>query len=239
MVPLTAFNVTAPPVTSVTESPPSVIAPVRPVSVTAFAPALSPVTSIEPPTIVTLSLNVDALTSTAPVPFAASPIVIRLKPFVKLPSVVLLKSSPPVGPPMLMARLTVCGATTSVPLPVTAAAAENVSDTMLIPPFAVRAELIVVLSVAICTMPLPRFVAAVLNTVESVPLPPVTVRLTLPGEPPCNVTKSLPPRTSNRMPVTLVFGTVTLAVPLVAEPVIDEASRISPPVSVMVYVPPE
>ncbi len=67
-------------VTSTPVSPPSVIAPVRAVSVTAVAPAFSSVTATDPPTIVTGSLNVELSTSTAPVPAAASPIVIELKP---------------------------------------------------------------------------------------------------------------------------------------------------------------
>ena len=102
-MPVTAFNVTKPPVISVTRRlSPSVIAPVRAVKVALLATASNPVTTIDPPTIVILSLNVTASTSTAPVPSVLRPIVIPLNPSVKLPISVAVKLKAPVGvaPPM-------------------------------------------------------------------------------------------------------------------------------------------
>ena len=100
--PLTALRVTSPPVTSVPPSPPSVMAPVRAVSVRAFDPASSSVTAIDPPTIVNGSANVELLTSTAPVPLVASPMVIELKLSVNRPISVSLRLKSPVGPPAPM-----------------------------------------------------------------------------------------------------------------------------------------
>ena len=76
-MPVTAVSVTTSPTTSEpVPATPSVIFAVRAVSVTFFPPASSPTTEIDPPTIVTLSPNDDAVTATAPVPSSARPSVI-------------------------------------------------------------------------------------------------------------------------------------------------------------------
>ena len=115
MAPFSALSVTVPPVTSVVP-PPSVMSPVRAVSVTALVPAASPSTAIEPPTMVTLSVNVELFTSTAPVPLLASPIVIELKPSASFVMSVSPMSKSPVPPPTPSVDVTSVGLSVSAPL---------------------------------------------------------------------------------------------------------------------------
>ena len=103
--------------TSAEDSPPSEIFPVRAVSVAEFEPASSWVTTTEPPTIVTLSLNVELSTSTAPVPLVASPKVIELKPSCRKPNSMSSRLSVPPPPPRPMSVEAVFGLTTRTPLP--------------------------------------------------------------------------------------------------------------------------
>ena len=119
-VPTPDVEVTArlPAVTSAT-LPPSVIAPLRAVSVTVFPAEVSSVTAIDPPTIVTASLNVALSTSTAPVPLAASPIVIVLKPSCRRPRKPSLTCSVPLPPPMPIVVAAVRGLMVRAPVDLT------------------------------------------------------------------------------------------------------------------------
>ena len=174
------FNVAEKPVatvTSVAASPPSVMAPVRAVKVALFEPACKPVTEIEPPTIVTGSLNVELSTSTAPVPFVASPIVIELKPSCRKPNSVSSMSSVPVGPPMLMSRLVVCGAIVRVLVPLTFAPIASVSVAMATAPApALTAWLMLTVSAVTFSDPPPVLVALVWKLTTSVPSSPLIVK---------------------------------------------------------------
>ena len=82
----------------------------------AFEPAFSAFTAIEPPTIVTGSLNVELLTSTAPVPADASPIVIELNPSARRVNSVSSRLSVPAPPPRPMVVVVVRGLIVREPL---------------------------------------------------------------------------------------------------------------------------
>ena len=168
------------------------IAPVRAVSVTSMPlPLESPVTAIAPPTIVTGSRYPKLVCVTAPVPSAASPIVIELKPLASLSSSVLVNCSPEsVAPtPRWIAVLAVSGSIVRAPLESTEPA--------------VRAILSVVNVIApVADAPPIVFPAASDVMPADVPLPvPVMeiaagpVEITSPPAP------SLPSRTPSELPV--------------------------------------
>ena len=127
--PASAFKVIRSPVTSVAEAfSPSLIFPVRAVSVTACKPVPSPlstvsfpvnaVTLIAPPTMVTSSTNVALLIVTVPVPLTALPMVTELNPSASLASSASSSCSPASVAPVPRLRLVepVSGAIVNAPL---------------------------------------------------------------------------------------------------------------------------
>ena len=225
-------RLTGPPVMSEPTSPPSVISPVRAVSVTVFEPAFSSVTAIEPPLIVTESLNVELSTSTAPLPLAASPIVIELKPSCRKPSSVSFRFSVPAPPPSPIVVDADAGASVRLPLDCTGTASEIVLAVMEMLPVVRAPPMADPAPKAFSPTPLPALAFAV-STIA--PLPVVVI--TAPPLPKlASRIASLPlptPETPLIVTVPLTAETVTpanMSTPKLAEPV-------EPPVPFSVMLP--